>query len=120
MHRADRRRRQELHREIAVGYGVQAVGRRAVEAQGRSGHVAVDGKRGSRQCRRSQRTGVQTLAAVGQAAPVAVEHFYVCKHVVAEGHRLSGLQVCKPRHRVSRVIGGSLGQGQHGVGYLRR
>jgi hypothetical protein len=40
--------------------------------------------------------------------------------VVAEGHRLGGLQMGEARHRVGGICRGTIGQRAHDVGELRR
>ena len=118
MHRGDGGGREEIQREIAIGDGVQRVGGGAVEAQGVGGHVAVDRERSAGEGGRAERAFVHALAAIGQAAAVAAEHFDIGEHVVAEGDRLCRLQMGEAGHRVRRVFGGAVGEHAHDVGDL--
>ena len=67
VHGRDRRRGQRLQHEVAVGDGVERVGRRPVEAERLGGHVPVDGKRGAGQRGGAQRALVEPRAGIGEA-----------------------------------------------------
>jgi len=60
--------------------------------------LAVDRVGGAGQCGSAERHAVDPLAAVGEAFPVALEHFEPGQHMVAEGDRLGGLQVGEAGH----------------------
>ena len=120
VHGADRGGGQELQREIAVRHGVQRVRRRPVEAQRGRGHAAVDRERGARQRRRAQRAYIQPARGVGQPAAVAIQHLHVRQQMMAERHRLRGLQMGEAGHRIGGMGGGALGQSAHQVGDLAR
>ena len=74
MRAGERRGGEELDREIAVGDGVERIGRRPVEAERRGGRVAVDRKRGAGERGGAERAFVEPAAAIGEAAAVAPEH----------------------------------------------
>ena len=104
VHRGDRRRRQEFQREVAVGHGVERVGRRPVEAERLGGHVAVDRKRGAGERGGAERAFVQPLARVGKAAAVARRHLDIGQQMMAEGHRLRRLQMGEARHHRAGML----------------
>ena len=71
MHGGDRRGSQRLEREVAIGHGVERIGRRPVEAKRLRRHVAVDGEaRAGERCR-AERAFVEALLGIGEAAAVA-------------------------------------------------
>ncbi len=82
---------------------------RPIEAQRLGGGVPVDGKGRAGQGRGAQRAFVHAGAGVGKASCVAAEHLDIGHQVVAEGHRLGGLQVGEARHQGVGVLPG-LGQ----------
>jgi hypothetical protein len=98
MHGADRRGRQRLEREVAVGHGIERIGGRPVEAERFRRHLAVDREGGAGERRGAERAFVQRAAGVGEPAAVAAEHFDIGEQVMAERHRLRGLQMREARH----------------------
>ena len=68
--------------------------------------VAVERERRAGERRRAERDFVQPLARIGEAAAVARRHLDIGEQMMAEGHRLRGLQMREARH--------------HGVGMLQR
>ncbi len=98
MNRADRGAGQIVEREVAVGDGVDRVGRRPVEAELGRGHRPVDREAGARQCGGTQRAFVQPSARVGKARAVAPEHLDIGQEMVTERDRLRRLQVRETRH----------------------
>gem|GEM_PF-7056153 len=60
--------------------------------------MPVDGKRGAGKRTRPERGFVEPLSCISHPAAVPVEHLGVGQQVMAEGHRLCGLQVRKARH----------------------
>ena len=96
----------ELDGEVAIGDGVQRVLAYAIETQ-RARHVfAVDGEGGAGQRGSSQRQPVDAAAGVGQAPGIARQHLHIGQQVVAEGDRLSHLQVGEAGHdRVGMLLG---------------
>jgi hypothetical protein len=98
VHGCDGRGGQGLHDEVAIGHGVERIGRRPVETERLRRHVPVERERRAGQRGRAERRLIQTLARIGEAAAVARHHLDVSKQVMAEGHRLCRLQMCKSRH----------------------
>ena len=84
--------------EVAVGYGVERIGHRPVEAERLRGHVAVERKRGAGKRRGAERRFVQPLARVGKPAAVARRHLDIGEQMMAEGHRLRRLQMGEAGH----------------------
>ena len=109
MHGADRRRRQRLQHEIAVGDGVERIRRRPVEAERLRGHVAIEIERGAGKRRRAERRFIEPLARIREAPAIARRHLDIGQKMMAEGHRLRGLQMRQPRHHgagmVQRLLG---------------
>ncbi len=93
---------ERLQHEIAVGHRIERVGGRPVEAERLGGHGAVERKRGAGQRRGAERAFVEPAAGIGEAAAVAGRHFHIGQKVVAEGHRLGGLQMGEARHHRRR------------------
>ena len=60
-----------IEREVAVGNAVEAVRRRAIEAERVRGALAVDRKAGAGECRRSQRAFVHPRPRIREAGYVA-------------------------------------------------
>ena len=69
-----------------------------VEAERLRRHGAIERKRGTGQRRRAQRAFIAPPAGVGEAAAVARRHLHIGEEVVAEGHRLGGLQMGEAGH----------------------
>ena len=88
----------EFDGEVAVGNAVQRVAGYRIEAQQLAGQAAVDRVGGAGQGGTAQRHAVDPLAAVEQALAVAAEHLEPGQQVVAEGHRLGGLQMGEAGH----------------------
>src|SRR6185369_8369705 len=63
-----------------------------------SSELAIGRKRGSGQRRSAQRRFVQPLARIGKTAAVARGHLDIGQQMMAERHRLRGLQMGKARH----------------------
>ena len=105
MHRGtDRRRGQRLQHEIAVGDRVQRIGHRVVEAERLRGRVAVDRKRRAGKGRGTQRRFIEPLARIRKAAAVARGHLDIGEQMMAERHRLRGLQMREARHHGCRMF----------------
>src|SRR5690606_392250 len=102
----------EFDREIAVRYRIQGVAADFVEAQGARHTRAVDSESGTGQRGRAQRQAVDALAAVAHAFGVAAEHFHIGQHVVAEGDRLSYLEVGEAGEDGGGVLFGQVEQGR--------
>ena len=100
-----------LQGEIPRGDGVQGVGHGRIKAQGRGGHVAVDGEGGAGQGGGPQGALVHPRPGVGEAGGVAAEHLHIGHQVVAEGHRLGRLKVREARDQGVGVGGGLPHQG---------
>ncbi len=103
MHAGQRRRGEEFHREVPVGYGIQRVSRRPVEAERGRSRIAVDRERGAGQRRGAERAFIEAPPAIGETAAVAANHFDIRHQVMAERHRLGDLQVGEARHNRRRV-----------------
>ena len=112
MHRGNRRRRQSLHGEVAVGDGVERIGRRPVEAERLGRHVAVERERRAGERGRTERHFVEPLARVGEAATVTRGHLDISQEMMPEGHRLRRLQMGEARHHRAGVLKRLLGQRQ--------
>ena len=104
MHGGDRGGGEGLQHEIAVGHRVERVRHRPVEAERLRGHLAVDRKRGAGERRGAERGLVQPLARIGEAAAVARRHLDIGEQMMAEGHRLRGLQMREARHHRAGVL----------------
>ncbi len=70
------------------------------------GHRPVDRERRAGERRGAERAFIEAPARIGEAAAVARRHLHIGEEMVAEGHRLRGLQMREARH--------------HGVGMLER
>jgi hypothetical protein len=103
----DRRGRQRLKREVAVGNGIERVGHGTIESQRLSRHMPIDGKRGAGQRRGPERALVEPGTRIGKAAAIPAQHFHIGEQMVTEGHGLRRLQMRKPRHG---QLGVGLGQ----------
>ena len=112
MHGEDRAGRQRFEDEIAVGHGVERIGRRPVEAERLGRHLAIDriGRAGER--RRAERGFVEPLARIGEPAAVAPEHFDIGEEVMAERHRLRALQMRETGHDGFGFLVGALDKGE--------
>ena len=104
MYRGDGRGGQRLHDEIAVGDGVERIRHRPVEAERLGAHVAVERKRSAGQRAGAERRLVEPFARVGEPPAVARGHLDIGKQVMAEGHRLRGLQMRETRHHRAGVF----------------
>src|SRR3954466_4341839 len=91
MRAGERRRREELDREIAVGDGVERVRRGAVETERLGGHVAVDQKGRAGQRGGAERAFIEPSLAIGKAAAVTPDHLDIGQQMMTEGHRFGGL-----------------------------
>ncbi len=99
---------------------IQRVRRRPVEPQRRGGREPVDGEGGAGQRRRAQRAFIQPRPRIGQPPGVAGQHLHIGQQMVAEGHRLGGLQMGEARHHDARMLGRALGQCLHKAVHLRQ
>ena len=93
MHACDRRRSEELDREIAIRNRVERVRRGTVEAERSCSHIAIDRERGSGERCSPERGLVEPAPAIGEAGAVAPDHLDIGHQMVAESHRLGDLQV---------------------------
>jgi len=98
MHRKYAKYVYEFENEVAVAGGIDAVGSRSIEAEFLSHGAAIKGQGCSRHRTRTQRTQVQTLAAVSQPSPIAQKHFDVSQQPVPDQHGFGTLQVSVGRH----------------------
>ena len=96
MARRDSGGREGFEREVAVGHGVDGIGRRAVEAQRLRGHPTVDGKGRSGKRRSAQGTLVQPGAGVTEPPAVAPRHLHISHQVVTEGDGCAGCRWVNP------------------------
>ena len=106
--RALRRGHQVIEREIAVATrhrGCCAVG--ASKPSACAVIVAVDRKAGAGQRRAAERALVQPRARIGEARAVARGHLVIGHQVVAERHRLRGLQVGEAGHDAVGMLAGA-------------
>ncbi len=108
---ADRRDRQEFQREVAVGDRIERIAGRLAEAERLGGHVAVDRKAGAGKRGGTDRAFVQMFDGVADAREVAAEHFDIGHAVVAEGHRLGGLQMGEAGHDGGGMLFGPVEEG---------
>ena len=90
---------QRLEGKVAVGDGIERIGRRPLEAQRLGRHVPVDRERRAGERGRAERALVEPLAGVGKPAAIAGEHLHVGQQMVAEGDGLRRLQMREARHR---------------------
>ena len=110
MHGGDRGGRQRLQHEVAVGDRIERIRHRPVEAERLRGHRAVDRERGAGERRGAERGFVEPLARIREAAAVARRHLDIGEQMMAEGHRLRGLQMGKARHHGRGMLERLLGQ----------
>jgi hypothetical protein len=102
----DRARGEEFEREIARRDRVEGIRHWPVEAQRLGRHGAVDRERCAGEGGSTERRFIEPLAAIGQTAAVAAEHFDIGQQMMAEGHRLGRLEMGKARHdRVGVLLG---------------
>ncbi len=84
MRAGERRRGEELDREIAVGDGIERVGRRAGRSRARRRWLAVDRKRGAGERGGAERALVEPPPAIGEPAAVAPDHLDIGQEMMAE------------------------------------
>ena len=101
---------ERLQHEVAVGDRVERIRHRPVEAERLRGHVAVERERGAGERGGAERRFVEPLARIGEAAAVARRHLDIGEEMVAEGHRLRGLQMREARHHGRGVFERLLGE----------
>ncbi|VVT11762.1 conserved hypothetical protein [Erythrobacter sp. EC-HK427] len=104
MQRALAGRGEEIQGEIAVAYRIKAVRGRRGKAQRLRGHIAVDGKPRSRQGRAAERALVEPRPRFGKARHIATYHLVISHQMMAQRHRLRGLQMGEARHDAARVL----------------
>src|SRR5436309_16009277 len=98
MHHRCRRRRLNLHDEVAVRHSVDAVSTHSTEAQLARDKLPIKRIGHAGQCPGAQWQLVCTRAAVEEAARVAVEHLEVREEMMWEAHRLRALKMRVPGH----------------------
>ncbi len=97
---------EKLDREIAVGDGVERIGRGPVEAERGGGRVAVDRERGAGERGGAERALVEPDAAIGETAAVAPDHLDIGQEVMSERDRLRDLKMREAgHHRVGMRLG---------------
>ena len=101
---AHRGRGQVIEHEVAIGDGVDRVRGRLIEAQGSGRGLAVDRKARPGQRRGTERAFVEPHARIGKAPAIAPQHLDIGQEVMAEGHRLGGLEMGEARHHRARVL----------------
>ena len=99
--------RDQLHGEVAVGDGIQAVGAERREVERAPGAGAVDGQRGAGQRPAAERQHVAAAVAVAQPFGVALEHLDVGQQVVGERDDLGPLGVGVAGERGGPVLAGT-------------
>ena len=70
-------RRKIIERKVTIGNAVEAVGGGTIEAERFGSGIAVEGKAGSRKCRRAERSFVRSGLGIGKARNVAPKHLVV-------------------------------------------
>ena len=106
MRAGERRGGEKLDREIAVGDGVERIGRGPVEAERGGGRVAVDRECGAGERGGAERALVEPTAAIGKTAAVAPEHLDIGQEVMSERDRLRDLQMREAgHHRIGVRLG---------------
>ena len=98
MHRTERRRRQELQREIPVRHRIQRIGHGPVEPQKVRRHLPVDRKGRARQGRRAKGAFVHPRPRIGKPPGIAAQHLDISHHVMTPCDGLRRLQMGEPRH----------------------
>src|SRR5690606_6609770 len=98
----------EFDGEIPVAYRIERVAGWRIKAELMGRHFPVDGVGGSRECGGAEWTLVESATAVLQTGIITIEHFVPRHQMVAEGHRLSGLQVSEAGHDGFRFPPGQL------------
>ena len=93
VHHNGRQGRQQLHAEVPVGDGVDAVAAGAVKAQGGGGHFPVRGVGGARQGAGPQRGFVHAPGGILKAGDIPGEHHAVGQKLLGEEDGLGPLQV---------------------------
>src|SRR5207342_2389617 len=90
----------EVDDVVAIAYSVKAVMSHTVKTQLFSYPFSVDAK--SRTCHSSAAEGTHISASprISKSIAIAFQHLEICEEVVAEGHRLSLLQVGVTRYRI--------------------
>ena len=104
MHHGDAGGGTEFDGEIPVADGVQRILGDVLEAELAGRECAIDGKRGSGQRRGAERHHVGAAPAVGETLSVAYQHLMPGQQVMAEGHRLGGLQMGEAGHQGVGVL----------------
>ena len=107
-----RRAGQVIEREVAVAHPVQAVARRPVEAERCRRHLPIQREAGAGERGGAERAEVHPRAGIAEARDVARRHLDIGHQVMAQRHRLRGLQMGEARHH---RIGMLLGAGQQRV-----
>ena len=120
MHDGDSAGRQRFQHEIAVGDGVERVRHRPRKAERLRGHAAIDRERRAGQRGGAERAFVEAGPRIGEAAAVARRHLHIGEQMMAEGHRLRGLQMGEARHHRVGILQRLLGEraliiGERGV-----
>ncbi|EHS49458.1 hypothetical protein PDO_3222 [Rhizobium sp. PDO1-076] len=106
MHSGNRGDRQEFQREVAVRHGVDRIAGWLTEAERLGRHVAIDRIAGTGKGCRADRALVQMFDRMAHALTVAAEHLDIGHAVMAEGHRLGGLEMGEAgHHRVGMFFG---------------
>ena len=89
---------QGFEHEVAVGHAIERIGGRAIETERFRREGAVDRKGGAGERRSAERTLVEPRAGVTETAAIAENHLDIGEEMVAEGHRLGGLQMGEAGH----------------------
>ena len=111
MHRGDCGGGLEFNRKIAIGDGIERIGRRSIKAERGARGKAVDREGRARQGRGTERVFVKSGPTIGKARSIAPDHLHIGKQMMAERDRLGDLQMGIARHHRGRVAFGLFDQG---------
>jgi len=102
-----RRSRQKFQRKVPIRHCIQGIGCWRSKPSARAVIARSMGKRGPASAALPSGQSLSRPPAISQPAAITIQHLDIGQQMMAERHRLGGLQMGEARHRIPRMRRGN-------------